>query len=37
MTVTVLVEYRDLIARADKILILDTLDCHELIEEQLEG
>lgn len=32
-----LVEYRDLIARADKILILDTLDSHELIEEQLEG
>jgi exodeoxyribonuclease V alpha subunit len=30
------VEYRDLIARADKILILDTLDCRELIEEQLE-
>lgn len=32
-----LVEYRDLIARADKILILDTLDSHELIEDQLDG
>ncbi len=31
-----LVEYRDLIARADKILILDTLDSHELIEAQLD-
>jgi len=31
------VEYRDLIDRADKILILDTLDSRELIEEQLEG
>ncbi len=31
------VEYRDLLARADKILILDTLDSRELIEEQIEG
>ncbi|HOC93367.1 MAG TPA: AAA family ATPase [bacterium] len=31
-----LVEYRDLIARADKILILDTLDSREMIEERLE-
>ncbi|OQA87744.1 MAG: ATP-dependent RecD-like DNA helicase [bacterium ADurb.Bin236] len=30
------VEYRELIARADKILILDSLDSRELIEEQLE-
>jgi len=31
------VEYRDLISRADKILILDTLDSRELIEKQLDG
>ena len=31
-----LVEYRDLIGRANKILILDTLDSREMIEERLE-
>ncbi len=32
-----LVEYRDLIARADKLLILDTLDSRALIEAQLDA
>jgi len=31
-----LVEYRDLIGQANKILILDTLDSREIIEERLE-
>jgi len=32
-----LVEYRDLLARADKLLILDTLDSRALIEAQLDA